>query len=207
MKIESMEELFLQQIEDLYDAEKRLVKALPKMAEASTSINLRQAFQSHLRETEGHVNRLETIFRQMGKSPKGQTCDAMKGLVSEGEDTVSHIDQSPLRDAGLIAAANRVEHYEMAGVWIGANFCSDARPHSSRNSASANTARREGSRPEAHANRRKHGQRRSAKTQPRFTLIDRQARRATCFGPPFVVRGVDLRPVRIVGCYSRTRFR
>lgn len=114
MKIESMEELFLEQIEDLYDAEERLVKALPKMAEASTSTSLRQAFESHLRQTEGHVTRLETIFRQMNKTPKGETCDAMKGLVSEGQDMVSHIDQSPLRDAGLIAAANRVEHYEIA---------------------------------------------------------------------------------------------
>ena len=114
MKIESMEDLFLEQIEDLYDAERRLVKALPKMAKASTSTTLRQAFESHLLETEGHVGRLETIFRLLNKDAKGQTCDAMKGLVSEGEDVVSNIDESPLRDAGLIAAANRVEHYEIA---------------------------------------------------------------------------------------------
>src|SRR5208283_1750601 len=110
MKIETMEDLFLEQIEDLYDAEKRLVKALPKMAEASTSQSLRQAFESHLMETEGHVSRLESVFRSLGQDPKGQTCDAMKGLVSAGEDIVSDIDQSSLRDAGLIAAANRVEH-------------------------------------------------------------------------------------------------
>jgi len=122
MKIESMEELFLEQIEDLYDAEERLVKALPKMAEASTSTSLRQAFESHLRQTEGHVTRLETIFRQMNKTPKGETCDAMKGLVSEGQDMVSHIDQSPLRDAGLIAAANRVEHYEIAAYGSARTF-------------------------------------------------------------------------------------
>ncbi|HTW65134.1 MAG TPA: ferritin-like domain-containing protein [Bryobacteraceae bacterium] len=122
MKIESMEELFLQQIEDLYDAEKRLVKALPKMAEASSSASLRQAFESHLRQTEGQVTRLETIFRQMNKDPKAETCDAMKGLISEGEDMVSHIDQSPLRDAGLIAAANRVEHYEIAGYGSARTF-------------------------------------------------------------------------------------
>ena len=122
MKIESMEELLLEKIDDLNDAEKRLVKALPKMVQASTSMNLRQAFESHLRQTEGHVNRLETIFRQMGKDPKGQTCDAMKGLVSEGEDIVSHIEQSPLRDAGLIAAANRVEHYEIAGYGSARTF-------------------------------------------------------------------------------------
>ncbi len=114
MKIETLEDLFLEQIEDLYDAEKRLTKALPKMAEASTSQALRQAFQSHLMETEGHVSRLERVFRIIGKDPKSQTCDAMKGLVSEGEDIISDIDESPLRDAGLIASANRVEHYEIA---------------------------------------------------------------------------------------------
>ena len=122
MKIESMEELFLQQIEDLYDAEKRLVKALPKMAEASTSLTLKQAFESHLLQTEGHVSRLESIFRQINKDAKAETCDAMKGLVSEGEDMISHIDQSPLRDAGLIAAANRVEHYEIAAYGSARTF-------------------------------------------------------------------------------------
>jgi ferritin-like metal-binding protein YciE len=122
MKIESMEELFLQQIEDLYDAEKRLVKALPRMADASTSLTLKQAFESHLLQTEGHVTRLETIFRQMNKDAKAETCAAMKGLVSEGEDVVSHIDESPLRDAGLIAAANRVEHYEIAAYGSARTF-------------------------------------------------------------------------------------
>jgi len=122
MKIESMEELFLQQIEDLYDAEKRLVKALPKMAEASTSLILKRTFESHLQQTEGHVSRLESIFRQLNKDAKGQTCAAMKGLVSEGEDMVSHIDESPLRDAGLIAAANRVEHYEIAAYGSARTF-------------------------------------------------------------------------------------
>jgi len=122
MKIESMEDLFLEQVEDLYDAEKRLVKALPKMAEATTSITLRQAIQSHLMETEGHVSRLENVFRILGKDPKAQTCDAMKGLISEGEDVISDIDESPLRDAGIIAAANRVEHYEIAGYGSARTF-------------------------------------------------------------------------------------
>ena len=122
MKIETMEDLFLEQVEDLYDAEKRLVKALPKMAEATTSVTLRQAFESHLLETEGHVSRLENIFRTLGQDPKAHTCDAMKGLISEGEDVVSDIDQSPLRDAGLIAAANRVEHYEIAAYGSARTF-------------------------------------------------------------------------------------
>jgi ferritin-like metal-binding protein YciE len=114
MKIETMEDLFVEQIEDLYDAEQRLVKALPKMAEASTSPELRHAFESHLDETRGHVTRLEQVFLALRKKPKSQTCDAMKGLIEEGEDMISNTDQSPVRDAGLIAAANRVEHYEIA---------------------------------------------------------------------------------------------
>ena len=122
MKIETMEDLFLEQVEDLYDAERRLVKALPKMAEAATSQSLRQAFESHLLETEGHVSRLETVFRTLGQDPKTHTCDAMKGLISEGEDIVSDIDQSSLRDAGLIAAANRVEHYEIAAYGSARTF-------------------------------------------------------------------------------------
>jgi ferritin-like metal-binding protein YciE len=122
MKIESMEDLFLEQVEDLYDAEKRLVKALPKMADATTSQSLRQAIQSHLLETEGHVSRLEKVFRILGKDPTTHTCDAMKGLISEGEDVISDIEESPLRDAGIIAAANRVEHYEIAGYGSARTF-------------------------------------------------------------------------------------
>ena len=122
MKIESMEDLFLEQIEDLYDAEQRLVKALPKMAEASTSPELRQAFLSHLGETKEHVQRLEQVFQSLGKKPKAETCPAMKGLVEEGDEMVSNTDQSPLRDAALIASANRVEHYEIAAYGSARTF-------------------------------------------------------------------------------------
>jgi ferritin-like metal-binding protein YciE len=122
MKIDSMEALFLGQIEDLYDAEKRLVKALPKMAKASTTELLRQAFESHLEETKGHVERLEQIFSELGKKPKGKPCEAMKGLIEEGNEVVEEIDESPLRDAGLIAAANRVEHYEIAAYGTARTF-------------------------------------------------------------------------------------
>jgi ferritin-like metal-binding protein YciE len=122
MKFETMEDLFLGQIQDLYDAEQRLVKALPGMAEAATSDELRQAFEKHLAETEGHVGRLEQIFAEMGKDPKATTCDAMKGLVKEGESIIDDIDESPLRDAGLIAAANRVEHYEIAAYGSARTF-------------------------------------------------------------------------------------
>ena len=122
MTIDTMDDLFLEQIEDLYDAEKRLVKALPKMAEASTSPALRQAVESHLEQTRGHVQRLETIFRQLGKDPKAETCEAMKGLIEEGEDTIGDIDNLALRDAGVIAAANRVEHYEIAAYGSARSF-------------------------------------------------------------------------------------
>ena len=122
MKIETMEDLFLAEIEDLYDCEKRLTKALPKMAKASTSPELRQAFESHLRETEGHVERLERVFSAMGKKPKAETCQAIKGLIEEGEEMIGNTDQSPVRDAGIIAAANRVEHYEMAAYGSARTF-------------------------------------------------------------------------------------
>jgi ferritin-like metal-binding protein YciE len=122
MKIETMRDLFLEQIQDLYDAEQRLTNALPKMAEASTSPELRRAFESHLTETRGQVTRLERIFQEMGQEPKATTCDAMKGLIKEGDSMASDIDQSPLRDAGLIAAANRVEHYEIAAYGSARSF-------------------------------------------------------------------------------------
>ena len=115
MRIESMQDLFLEQIRDLYDAEERLIKALPKMAEAATSSELRTAIEDHLEQTRGQLRRLEQCFAEIGEEPKGETCEAMKGLISEGEDLVDHIKQSYLRDAGMIAACNRVEHYEMAG--------------------------------------------------------------------------------------------
>ena len=123
MKIETMEDLFLEQVEDLYDAEKRLVKALPKMAEASTSLisapSLRIPFDGDRRPRHA-AWRISSA--QLGQDPKSQTCDAMKGLISEGEDVVSDIDESSLRDAGLIAAANRVEHYEIAAYGSARTF-------------------------------------------------------------------------------------
>jgi ferritin-like metal-binding protein YciE len=84
------------------------------MAKAATSPELREAFESHLEQTKGHVERLEKVFATVKLKPKGQSCPAMKGLVEEGDEIVTNIEKSPLRDAGLIAAANRVEHYEIA---------------------------------------------------------------------------------------------
>ncbi|MBV9303246.1 MAG: ferritin-like domain-containing protein [Acidobacteriaceae bacterium] len=118
----SFEDLFVNQLEDLYDAEQRLTQALPKMAEAASSSQLQQAFQQHLAETEGHVSRLETIFRQLGTDPKRETCQAMKGLISEGEEMVDAKGDSSIKDAALIAAAQRVEHYEISGYGTARSF-------------------------------------------------------------------------------------
>jgi len=115
MTLNSLDDLFVAQIEDLYDAEQRLTKALPKMAEAASNKKLQTAFKDHLRETEHHVERLEKVFQAIGRSPKRQTCEAMKGLISEGEEAVSAGGDADVKDAALIAAAQRVEHYEIAG--------------------------------------------------------------------------------------------
>jgi ferritin-like metal-binding protein YciE len=111
----NLNDLFVHELEDLYDAEKRLTDALPKMAEAASNQDLKQAFQMHLGETKQHVNRLEQVFQLIGKTPNRETCDAMKGLISEGSDAISAKGDPDVRDAALIAAAQRVEHYEIAG--------------------------------------------------------------------------------------------
>jgi ferritin-like metal-binding protein YciE len=118
----SLKDLFVNQIEDLYDAENRLTKALPKMAEAANSPQLRQAILTHLTETQGHVSRLETIFREINIEPKRETCEAMKGLIAEGEQMVSAKGDADVRDAAIIAAAQRVEHYEMSGYGTARTF-------------------------------------------------------------------------------------
>jgi ferritin-like metal-binding protein YciE len=108
------ETLFEDEIRDIYDAEKQLVKALPKMAKAAMSGNLRQGFEEHLEVTKGHVQRLEQVFESIGAKPRGKTCEAMKGLVEEGQQAIDEGGKSDLRDIMLIVAAKRVEHYEMA---------------------------------------------------------------------------------------------
>jgi ferritin-like metal-binding protein YciE len=118
----SLRDLFVNQIEDLYDAENRLTKALPKMAEAASSSQLKQAFQTHLTETEGHVSRLQTIFNEINVDPKRETCEAMKGLISEGETMIGAKGDPDVKDAALIAAAQRVEHYEMSGYGTARSF-------------------------------------------------------------------------------------
>jgi ferritin-like metal-binding protein YciE len=115
MKLESLRDLLVEQLQDLYDAEHRITKALPKMAKAATSAGLKAAFQKHLTETEGQVRRLEQVFEALGEKAKKKTCKAMQGLIEEGEETIKEEAEPEVRDAALIAAAQRVEHYEMAG--------------------------------------------------------------------------------------------
>ena len=106
MKLNSLEELFVEQLRDLYDAENQLVKALPKMAKASSSPQLKQAFESHLEETKNHVSRLEQVFNSLGQKAKGETCAAMEGLVKEGGEMISEKGDPKVKDAGLIACAS-----------------------------------------------------------------------------------------------------
>jgi len=115
MKLDSLQKLYLEELRDLYSAENQILKALPKMAKAASTPQLQAAFQEHLEQTKGQVERLEQIFEALGKSPKGKTCAAMEGLVKEGEELMSQKAEPAVLDAGLIAAAQRVEHYEMAG--------------------------------------------------------------------------------------------
>lgn len=112
---DTLEDLFIEQIEDLYDAEKRLTTAIPKMAEAAHAKKLKDALNAHLHETESQVERLEQIFQQLGKEPRREACAGMKGLVAEGSEMVNATGDADVKDAAIIAAAQRVEHYEMAG--------------------------------------------------------------------------------------------
>lgn len=115
MPVRTFEDLFVDELKDLYDAEHQLTKALPKMAKAATSPNLKSAFENHLKQTEGHVKRLEQVFEGLGKKPARKTCAAMKGLVEEGSQVIEEDMEADIKDAALIGAAQRVEHYEMAG--------------------------------------------------------------------------------------------
>lgn len=124
MKLDSLRTLWIEEMRDLYNAEKQLLKALPKMAKKAATPALKKAFESHLGETKNHVGRLEQIFDGLGKKPTGKTCKAMKGLVEEGSEMMKETGPSSVIDAGIIAAAQRVEHYEMAGYGVVRTFAS-----------------------------------------------------------------------------------
>ncbi|MCE9531527.1 MAG: ferritin-like domain-containing protein [Planctomycetes bacterium] len=115
MKMKSLHDLYVDELKDLYNAEHQLLKALPKMAKAASAPELQEAFTSHLEETRGQVERLEQIFLKLDESPKGKKCKAMEGLLEEGKDVMEEDMETSVKDAALIAAAQRVEHYEMAG--------------------------------------------------------------------------------------------
>ena len=113
-KLNTLDDLFLHGLKDIYNAEKQLVKALPKMAKAAASEKLRAGFEGHLEQTQGHVERLESIFKSLGVAARGVKCAAMEGLVEEGSETISEDAEPAVKDAGLIMAAQKVEHYEIA---------------------------------------------------------------------------------------------
>jgi ferritin-like metal-binding protein YciE len=115
MQLQTLRDLFVEQLQDLYSAETQLVQALPKMASAASHEELRDAFEQHLAETREHVTRLERILGELGSTPGAETCKGMQGLIAEGEEVLSMQGEPSVIDAALIAAAQRVEHYEIAG--------------------------------------------------------------------------------------------
>lgn len=114
MKLNTLKDLYIEELKDVYDAEKEIVKALPKMAKSASSPELRNAFEDHLEQTRTHVQRLEEIFAGMGEQPKTKKCHGLRGIVDEGEDLMGEDGNPSVIDAGLIAGAQRVEHYEIA---------------------------------------------------------------------------------------------
>jgi ferritin-like metal-binding protein YciE len=115
MELETLKDLYIHELKDLYSAEKQIVKALPKMAKAATNKELAEGFEEHLRQTKEHVARLEKILTSHDQSTRGPKCEGMEGLLKEGDKMIKEDAEDEVRDAGLIAAAQRVEHYEMAG--------------------------------------------------------------------------------------------
>ena len=115
MEITSLRELYVDQLRDLYDAENQLIKALPKMAKGATSEELREGIEEHLEQTRNQAQRLEQIFERLGEKPKGEKCKGMEGVIKEGSETLEKDMDDDTKDAAIIAAAQRVEHYEIAG--------------------------------------------------------------------------------------------
>jgi ferritin-like metal-binding protein YciE len=114
MKTSSLHELFVEELQDAYDAENQLIKALPKMAQAAASDELRQGFEEHLEQTRQQARRLEQIFEQLGEDAKGKKCKGMEGVIKEGSEIIKEKMDDNVKDAALISAAQRVEHYEIA---------------------------------------------------------------------------------------------
>ena len=114
-ELTTLEDLYIEELQDLYSAENQILKALPKMIAAATDSTLKKGFELHLEQTKEQAERLEQIFKRIGKSADGKTCKAMQGLVAEGQEALKEGQPGPVLDAALIACAQRIEHYEMAG--------------------------------------------------------------------------------------------
>ncbi len=115
MAMQSLDDLFVHELKDVYDAEHQVVNALPKMAKAANASDLQSTFEEHLKQSKGHIERLKQVFDLLNRKPARETCDGMKGLIEEGQKVLEEDMSDEVRDAALIAAAQRVEHYEMAG--------------------------------------------------------------------------------------------
>ena len=122
MPARTLHELFVEELRDMYDGEKRLTRALPKMAKSASATELQQAFTNHLKETQQQVTRLEQVFRTIGEKPRGKKCDGIMGIVEEGNKAIEELDEGPVLDAALIAGAQKVEHYEIASYGTLAYF-------------------------------------------------------------------------------------
>jgi ferritin-like metal-binding protein YciE len=122
MSVETLQELFIDELKDLYSAEKQIVRSLPKLAKAASTPELKDALQSHLEETRGQVERLDQIAQIVGKKLTGKTCAGMKGVLEEGSEVLEEVEEGNVRDAALIGASQRVEHYEMAGYGTARDF-------------------------------------------------------------------------------------
>jgi ferritin-like metal-binding protein YciE len=122
MGLDNLNDLFIEELKDLYNAEKQITKALPRMAKNASSPQLQRAFQKHLAQTEKHVERLERIFERLEASPRGKKCKGMEGLIEEGKEMMQEDGDGAVIDAALIAAAQRVEHYEMAAYGCVRNY-------------------------------------------------------------------------------------
>jgi ferritin-like metal-binding protein YciE len=123
--INTMHGLFIEELRDLYSAENQLVKALPQMASTAKSETLRKAFEMHLEETRNHITRLNEVFTELGATPTGKHCKGMEGLIAEGNEVMQMQGNPDVRDAALIAAAQRCEHYEMAGYGVVRTFAKE----------------------------------------------------------------------------------
>lgn len=122
MKLDTLQKLYTDELRDLYNAENQLLKALPKMAKGASSQELKEAFEKHLEQTKTHVKRLEQVFDELDENPKGKTCRAMKGLIEEGSEILKEDGDDSVLDAGIIVAAQKVEHYEIAGYGSARTF-------------------------------------------------------------------------------------